>query len=968
MFELRTLGGLELLERADGRARAIPLQAKRLALLAFLATPSPSRFRRRDTLLALFWPGLSQEHARGALRQALHFVRKSLGEGVITSRGEEEIGLDGSLVASDATLLEMALEADDPERALALYRGDFLEGVFVAEAAPELEDWMAAERSRLRGLAAKAAWRASERPAADRDTGEFIRRAVSLSGVDEAALRKGIARMEARGDRAGAAALYEEFSRRVARDFEVDLSPETQAAMHALRGRRGTGVISGVSAAPEAAPAATPVEPPARVGTSRRARRLVLAGGGGVLFTLALAAYLGSAGSAPPAPSPNRVAVVPFRVTGVDSSLAWLQEGIVDLLAIRIAGAGGPELVSPSWVLSEWHRLAAADRPETGPGVARKVAGRVGAGRTIEGAVTGGVGRVTITAQLSAASADGAAARASVEGPADSLPHLIDRLAAQLLGLSAGMDGARLASLTSSSLPAIRAYLRGEAAFRAGRMNAAVEAFREATTLDSTFALAGLRMSRAAIWTGFRVDGERGARIAKAGRARLSRTDRVLLDATSLPDVGASVVFSAWDDAISSAPENPEAWYLLGDVHFHWGRLAGEEDALERAATAFRRGWVLDSLAGISAAAGLPIAEPTVHLAALAHLSGDTAAVLRLASAVMQADSTSDLAHLMAWHRASVTSEAARHAYRDGVATVSQDVLKDIHLFIIWTGIGTEDLAWLVPEERQRFKVHDPGWGAFALTAMALNGGRPGDAPRARIPPGYGGHRELRNRLRRALWWDGDTAQALEAAASLRPFVDSVRVPGAGEWEQLYDTCALGEWRAARGDQAYAAVASRRLRAARVRAGAPEDSAKIARYAVLCATLLEATRASALQAPDRTVRLAQADSIARENIFELCCGDGVTDANLQLARLWERDGNPSRALAAVRRRAGGFPIQPYYLSTFLREEGRLSLLLGDTTGAVRAWRHYLALRPDPEPRLKPLDAAIRQELATLEAR
>lgn len=120
MFELRTLGGLELLRIGDGDPHAIPMQAKRLALLAHLAALPPGTFRRRDTLLLLFWPDLDQEHARGALRQGLHFLRKTLGEGAILTRGEDEIGLDPAAVCSDARRLEAAVSGGDPETALAL--------------------------------------------------------------------------------------------------------------------------------------------------------------------------------------------------------------------------------------------------------------------------------------------------------------------------------------------------------------------------------------------------------------------------------------------------------------------------------------------------------------------------------------------------------------------------------------------------------------------------------------------------------------------------------------------------------------------------------------------------------------------------------------------------------------------------------------------------------------------------------
>ena len=52
------------------------------------------------------------------------------------------------------------------------------------------------------------------------------------------------------------------------------------------------------------------------------------------------------------------------------------------------------------------------------------------------------------------------------------------------------------------------------------------------------------------------------------------------------------------------------------------------------------------------------------------------------------------------------------------------------------------------------------------------------------------------------------------------------------------------------------------------------------------------------------------------------------------------------------RRSGGGPSAwwsfPHYVK-YLREEGRLAALTGDRQGAIRAYRHYLALRGDAEP-------------------
>jgi hypothetical protein len=87
--------------------------------------------------------------------------------------------------------------------------------------------------------------------------------------------------------------------------------------------------------------------------------------------------------------------------------------------------------------------------------------------------------------------------------------------------------------------------------------------------------------------------------------------------------------------------------------------------------------------------------------------------------------------------------------------------------------------------------------------------------------------------------------------------------------------------------------------------------------------------------------------------------------NLVLARLQERAGSVSAALATVRRREYFFN-RAAFLSTYLREEGRLAALAGDTAGAITAYRHYLALRSNPDPELKADAESITRELWRLE--
>ena len=55
---------------------------------------------------------------------------------------------------------------------------------------------------------------------------------------------------------------------------------------------------------------------------------------------------------------------------------------------------------------------------------------------------------------------------------------------------------------------------------------------------------------------------------------------------------------------------------------------------------------------------------------------------------------------------------------------------------------------------------------------------------------------------------------------------------------------------------------------------------------------------------------------------------------------------PERRAAA---RRGRWVEAPDMLSAYLREEARLSLAIGDTVGAIRALRHFVALSDMPEP-------------------
>ena len=218
--------GVPLLQRVVGGVeRESHVQAKRLALLSFLAVRRPPGWCRREALVTLFWAESDERDARNALNQAIHQLRLALGNSVVTTRGNDEIRLSPGRLWCDAVCFQDALADGRWEDALDLYRGPLLDGLHVREA-PQFDDWLRAERERLRVAAAQAASLLAARERVRGRTTRCVRwlqRLLELSPDDESALKELMTVRRAQGDRAGAVRDYQEFERRLSR--ELDLSP-----------------------------------------------------------------------------------------------------------------------------------------------------------------------------------------------------------------------------------------------------------------------------------------------------------------------------------------------------------------------------------------------------------------------------------------------------------------------------------------------------------------------------------------------------------------------------------------------------------------------------------------------------------------------------------------------------------------------------------------------------------------------
>jgi DNA-binding SARP family transcriptional activator len=139
-----------------------------LALLALLAV-SGELGLSRDKLLLYLWPDSDEEHARNALRQLLHTVRRGLKEPNVFL-GTTDLRLNPEAATSDVGEFASALARGDLAQAATLYRGAFLDG-FHLGGAPEFDYWRDAQRAEYATLASAALERLG-REASERGDGE----------------------------------------------------------------------------------------------------------------------------------------------------------------------------------------------------------------------------------------------------------------------------------------------------------------------------------------------------------------------------------------------------------------------------------------------------------------------------------------------------------------------------------------------------------------------------------------------------------------------------------------------------------------------------------------------------------------------------------------------------------------------------------------------------------------------------
>ena len=319
------------------------------------------------------------------------------------------------------------------------------------------------------------------------------------------------------------------------------------------------------------------------------------------------------------------VAVAPFDV--LDPELQLWREGLADLLSRSLDGAGPLRTVSPTVVIRRWAGRAERESAE-------ELAASTGAGVVVYGAlVPAGPDSVRLTANVLQTARAEIVGEAELRGHANRVEQLADSVAVRVLrelGRARPLGAASPGALSSRSVPALRAFLRGEQAFRRSNWEAAQANYEDAVTFDTTFAQAYWRLGLVRDWQDVDPnDSHARAYYVRAGALNLglapresllivSDSLRGTLEAPLKPGAvsGAALgrLFGITSLLTRRYPTDPEAWVALGEARYHYGDGSG--GSAEMALGAFARAVALDS----------SYAPTYIHAVELALELGDEAA------------------------------------------------------------------------------------------------------------------------------------------------------------------------------------------------------------------------------------------------------------------------------------------------------------------------------------------------------
>lgn len=586
-FRLVTLGRLAL-ERSDGRPdeqlAGLNARRRKVALLTVLALAR--RGVSRDVLVEMFWGDQDETRARHSLSDAVSHLRRVLGrDSIVATRSEIALAPAAPLVVDALEVVPRDNEDETvaAERTIALYDGPFLGGVHV-EGSASFEQWVERERGRLERQFVRAARRRCQALAESGLWAEHQEVAQRWLDADPLSADAAVTYLEslAAADEDDGCVLdaYERLCARVRREYELE--PDARVATFAagFEAKRRERMVVGARAIRHQ-PTAPRIHSPPRTAAGYRRFHIAL----GLLVVVLVAAAFAAGASRSPSGIPPRsatvVAIAAIEPIGTDTSLAWLADGLPQMIAAKLSRSTDVDVVPPAQVRAV--RLRAGTATHALPAVELLNLGRrVGANVVVSGGIARAGPQVVLDLEVRALP-DGRVRRIDVSVDHDVLT-LVDQAAVQLLdAIGSTGSGPSLADLETPSIAAYQHFTRWAQIASEGRMNDALPDLDAAIAIDSAFTGALLarlihafqtndRPTVAALDAALR---KRGRRVAERDRLEWEAWHAQLRGERERSEQLARVLVARY-------PRDTRGYVLLADVLANLGRWNEQARVLDR--------------------------------------------------------------------------------------------------------------------------------------------------------------------------------------------------------------------------------------------------------------------------------------------------------------------------------------------------------------------------------------------------
>jgi eukaryotic-like serine/threonine-protein kinase len=629
-------------------------------------------------------------------------------------------------------------------------------------------------------------------------------------------------------------------------------------------------------------------ERPVVLSRNKRRRMLALTAAAAVL--VAIVALAQRSPGPPRGVNPRQsILILPFDNLRQDRSVDWLRDGSVSMLALNLSQWNDLTVVDHERLhdLLVRHGLKPGD--DIGLDMARRLAREAGVWTVVLGDFTPAGDSLHLAARMFDVASGKRVDVARVEDRVGrDVRPLFDALAAKLLDLSGAPNEIRIdiASSTTQSLEAFRAYLAGVEQLNRWDLAGAERNLRRAISIDSTFGLAYYKLALTRGWMVGTDDSiaDRAIRRATTHSANLPAHERTVLNAyRSFLGGEYAEARSLYQQLLARDTNDADAWYGLGDAWYHDTTGVDQGPAWTEALRAFKRTLALDpnyALAYEHVHAMLALAAVSNPFYAL--LPGDSFAVTRTSSGRQLIDSATvraavrrarseALSSARSWVTTQPTTFRAHGAMVNAYVTAGnyQAALTELERFREVTPVQPE-LPFV--EARIRFASGEVDRAAAQLR-RALDTVTPKD-----FRPYQGTPTVLADIVAAAnvFAYQGD----LDNAAKAIELADQVRREVLSEPESMGGDMKGESWRRAMLGELYAA------------AGAPAAS--------LRQIWQSAAEAGRMAAPERRKHLLHAGASAAVGLFTGLAGDSTALAEFQ-AMSGESPPKEVRALLAVSR-------------------------------------------------------------------